>query len=946
VTQALDPHELQEQLAAVLPDAKYPQRRFVALQGSCEATSVQTKGVGEVRVVSVDSELELRRALPGLHDPEVPFTAFLLGWSAREIPVDLAGRFVAHGRVHRPAREDRLRTLFGGRRTMIDRELAGSRLAAYLVDHYATGDFPTAAGKVTLDVAWAAWLERACGLKADSSLGLDTLVAWAATNARGEQLREELSADSAAGVQPELERFLHRRVGEAGPIVLRCWLQGRGRLLMQFAALFEVAALDAPGAPTGAIRSVALSKLELPEGDLEAIIEPLGKGAEAAFRELARRTDAHTVHGVLQGAQAMLASTEHVHLLESPRLPVAWTMRLHRFGELLRAGANAPSAGTFDAAVEAFRALEGHQSYLVDVSQRPLERAQMAIRLLGWLVARPDAAKAPGPQSYADAQVLGRWYAQEGGYVDWARRRARGGGEGPFADGIEAVVHRADAAREELDVRFAHSYAEWLRANTPRKPLLPIHEAAATFVGPYLEGPDHRRMLVLLMDGMAWAQAVELLEDLGTGAAPWEPIAWNNLAFDPGNVLFTPVLAAAPSLTKVSRSAFFAGKVPKAGEKVDALIDADLWADNKSVRRLYSGTDVPKLRVKNDGFNIDGTPTKATLTLIADESQPVVALVINAIDDHLKTSTQEDEKWTVDRITALRELLDASAQAGRAVLLAADHGNVSGQRMQFATTGAGERGSRWRTWFVGDSIKEYEVAIESAHAWAPKGEKVQGVVLLADDAHSYGTQRHYGAHGGATLAEVVAPTFVIGTPALHPAAAGVTDAALERRSAHPPAWWHLDVAPAPTIAATPAAKKRPKKAEQLEAIGQLTMPAVAPAPKPEVPVEGGGVELHVSSTTRTLVDKLVANPLFKARAEDPARRELVVAALEILIERGNSVSQASFAAHVGQPKYRVGGVVSKLGEVLNTDGYEMVVVDRTADLVILNLAQLRQGFGL
>lgn len=947
MNQSLDPHALAEQLERVLPDERHPDRRFVALQGSCVVDRVATKAAGEVRVVSVRSELELRRALPGLHE-DSPYTAYLLGWPARQIPVDLAGRFVAHGRVHRTGREDRIRSLFGGRRVSIDRELTGSRLAAYLVERHEAGGFGTSSGKVTLDVAWAAWLERVCGLVADSSLGLDTLMAWAATNARGDQLREMLATEAAAGVQKELERFLQRRVGDAGPIVLRCWLAGRGRALVQFAALFEVVVDDPQTAPTGAIRSVALSKLELGEEELNAVLEPLGKGADASFRELSRRTDAHTVHRLLEDAQAHLSSSEHPRLVGSRRLPIAWTMRLDRFGDMLRGGANAPGMATFEGAVQAFRALEGHQAYLADDSQRTLERAQMAIRLLGWLVARPEQTKAAGPQSYADAQVLGLWYAQEGGYVDWARRRARGGGSGAFAAGINAVLAAADAAREQLDLRFARGYVEWLRAHTPKTPLLPIHAAVETFVGPYLDGSDHRRMLVLLMDGMAWAQAVELLEDLGRGNVPWSPIAWNTMAFAPGNAFFTPVLAQAPSVTKVSRSAFFAGKPTKAGLDADKLVDADLWVDNRSVRRLYSGTQVPKLRVKKDGFNVDGTVTKATLTLIADETQPVVALVINAIDDHLKTSTQEDHAWTVERIVALRELLDAAAQAGRAVLLAADHGHVSGQRMEFAKTQLGDRGSRWRPWLVGDAVKEYEVAVESAYAWAPKGEKVQGVVLLADDRHSYGTQRYYGAHGGATLAEVVAPTFVIGTPGLRPTAAGVVDAALEPRTAQAPSWWHLDVAK-PTLATTPVqSKKRKKKTDELEAQGQLHMLAVKPATEAQSPAAGpvGGGELHVSSATRALLDKLIANPLFKARAEDRAKRELVVAALELLLERGNNVSPAAFAKHVGQPVYRVGGIVSRLGEVLNTDGYEMIVIDRTADLVVLNAPLLRQSFGL
>lgn len=921
-------------------------RRLAALQGDADRQCVTTSAVGDVEVIPVRSELELRRHLPALH--ETAHTAFVLAWPTRELPVDIAGRFVQHGRVERIGSTDQLRHLFARERSYIDvdPELTRSKLGRYLAQQFTRGHFEHAAGKITLDAAWAAWLKTDWGLDAGTGLGLDTLLAWAATNRRGAKMRELLESDAAAGLRDELEAFLRRRVGDAGPAILQCWLRGHGRMLMMFAALFEVLVLDLQGAPQGSIRSVALVKLELDEHQLGALVEPLGKGAGAAFRVLRERLDGQAVDALLLEAQALVHPSEHPGLAASGRLPVAWALHLDRIGQALRAGANAPSAGTLKVVDEALKAVETHEAFTHNEHKRLLERATMAARLLAWLVARPDQAREAGAQSYAEAQILASWYAQEGGYVDWARRRARCGGGSNLLDGIQAVVEAADTARLELDRRFAKAYAEWLRAGRPTKPLLPIDAAVSTFAAPYLAGDEDRRMLVLLMDGMGWAQAVELLQLLERDNAPWRPIAWNTTAFSPGKDFFTPVVAQLPSETKVSRSAFFAGKPIAAGVDRMKLKDETLWAAHKALAPFYAGTKVPKLRLKSGGFNIDGSVSQPTRTLIQNRDEPIVALVINAIDDQLASSPQEERTWE-EGIVALRELLDAALSAGRTVLIGSDHGHVSGQCLKTTAGGSnkGESGGRWRTWYAGDTVHEYEVEVESSYAWAPKGNDVQGVILLADDQHSYSKKRCYGEHGGATLAEVLTPTFVLGHEGLkQPKPGSAPDAALEARGAPVPAWWHLEVG---KPAAQPAPIKKPKRKHlnaQQEELGQslLVPPEVIETPEPAQASD----EAFISGTTRTLVAKIAKTQAFKVRAASPQAQARTIAALELLIEQDNTVSAPQFTRHLGTAPYRVGGLVSNVGEVVNEDGYEVIAYDPTAKLVTLNLTMLKQVFGV
>ena len=142
------------------------------------------------------------------------------------------------------------------------------------------------------------------------------------------------------------------------------------------------------------------------------------------------------------------------------------------------------------------------------------------------------------------------------------------------------------------------------------------------------------------------------------------------------------------------------------------------------------------------------------------------------------------------------------------------------------------------------------------------------------------------------------------------------------------------------------ATKKPKRKHlnaQQEELGQslLVRPVLAD-PSPAAPQDGP----FISETTKTLVAKIAKTELFKARAPDPKSREQTVAALELLIERSNSVPAGVFARHLQTREFRVGGVVSNVSSVVNIDGYDVIAHDPVAKVVELNLALLKQGFGV
>ena len=512
-----------------------------------------------------------------------------------------------------------------------------------------------------------------------------------------------------------------------------------------------------------------------------------------------------------------------------------------------------------------------------------------------------------------------------------------------FGRGIERILAKVDAIRVQQDRTFAAGLVAWLEENRPPQVLTPIDQALDAFAVPYLERNAEHRLLVLLIDGMAWAQALSILESLDAGANPWAPAAWNVHVKQSGP-LFRPVLASLPSVTSISRSAFFAGQPMLSGKQHSASDNPKHWSSHSRLAKFRGQRTGPTLMLRGDGFNIDGSPATSALTLVADTSERIVALVVNSIDETLKADTQAFGSWTADAVGPLRELLQAAASAGRAVLIASDHGHVSGQRLEWTGFNSGAGSSRWRPWRESDAVHEYEVAIPHQLAWTPKLDGAKGIICLADDAHSYSTQTHYGEHGGATLAEVLAPTFVIACENLQSHHA--PDPALELQRVRAPDWWHLELSgDAPrklTAPKKPTAKVR--EHQDREEAGQLVIPTAVPEPAAAsaAPV----ADAYVSTATRQMLEKLEKNPVFLARAEHPKRREEVVRALRFLLERNSRASTALFAAALGQPAFRINGFVASLSEILNVDGYDVLTIDQAGKQVVLNAEQLRVGFGL
>ncbi len=99
--------------------------------------------------------------------------------------------------------------------------------------------------------------------------------------------------------------------------------------------------------------------------------------------------------------------------------------------------------------------------------------------------------------------------------------------------------------------------------------------------------------------------------------------------------------------------------------------------------------------LKNQLIGHDGGLQAKVGSLIRSD-RPLVAAVVNAIDEHLDGGAQMLSQVTATTVLSLAGLFDHTSEAGRAVLLVAHHGHVPSNAMAGGRPADG--GRRWRPW--------------------------------------------------------------------------------------------------------------------------------------------------------------------------------------------------------------------------------------------------------
>lgn len=875
-------------------------------------------------VIPTSCELELRERLPRPEEGD-PARVYLVDWVSDVLPIDVACR-LAGAQLHHVARDARLRALFGARQ--IDPGIVGTALGRVLLGGTLPPPRKIQGIRLTRDEAWQTVLASRLRMPETALASVGALLAWASGDDGGPSFASAVASEELwRGARGELVEWLRQRLGEPAIAIFECWERNQAGALLEVLPLLE-AARGASDAYWAGRLSGQLSAWFGPRaGAVRASEDAL---AASATLDEAMPADARARLALLERAQARAVADDLAPLTAvSARLPGGHAARERALAGAIDAFLAERDADRWRDLENARAALEAHALDAALRDEQHREARRSLSRLALWLANRVDR-RAVGAR-WQPTVDLARTYSEEGGHLEWARQQVRGlrGAHEALLAAARALDVAVAATMRDDHRAFAEAYVAWLAAEKPSAEALPIEEVARLIIDPFLAGHPRRKLLVVLMDGMSHAAAAQLLARLSESKR-WAPIAWRRENWR-GSLPLPPVVAAAPTLTEVSRSAFFAGRFDRRFGPGNSEPDSKRWAANKPLAK-YLDDDAPLFFVRKDlrsGHELD---PKLRDAIVSDAR--LVAAVVNAIDEDLDGSGQVAKDYRVSPILPLEALLSFAEDGERVVLLIADHGHVLADAtatVQGRRAGKRPGGARWRALAEDEAPAPEEIVLPSS-CWAPRG--YRSVATLWDPA-VVNDAADYGAHGGLSLSEAVCPAILIAPDWLEREA--LDDAALASRPFAPPDWWALRPRRAPGRPSAPARA----------AILEDAPPAAPPKPAQLSLMAEVAPRAAVGPEPNALVQALRGAPVFQAMVEGRPASEIdrVLSWVGALADAGGSMPAADFAAAAGVRTHLVAGTVARMG-ILNADGFAMVEYDHAGKRVVLHRARLQQHYGV
>jgi hypothetical protein len=814
-----------------------------------------------VRVVPCRSPLAVREALLDHQQHAGELLVLLTPCSGGDLGLDVQAQLVK-GQVLSLDPFGSVLALF--RASVLDPQLVAERwLIDDLIAIAPAGGWPERqplGGVLDIDLAWRTWQHARLGLP-DPPAGVPEVLAL------GD--RPEVGAALAELTAERRERVAERWAGSAAgpiPVLVDLLATRRGADLLALGLVVQAlwSATDDP---------VLANRQTVARARLEGLLgrDRLDQGAAAAWGRAAKAAlEAHdNSAAALDAAEQILADAGAAELaVLSDSLPRGFEERLVALGRAL-------AAEDLDGACATLDWVRVHRQ--ARRRSHRVEMAEAAVRLLR----RSQLPPATPPSTFAAAAA---GYAADGAFLDEARQLLAEGDQ--VAELAAAYTSLGDAATRQRDVettRFVQLLADWSRSEPLADArLVPVEQLLATVVAPVATAAP---VLMVVCDGMGLPVAHVLLRDLvDEGWAPALPVerdCW-------------PVgVAVLPTVTEASRTTLLCGQRTLGGQKEERAG----FAAHPSLRAASSPTRPPVLFHKGDLVSASGVALPDEVRrLVADPDQRVVGVVVNAVDDHLARGQQLRVGWNLVSLRPLSWLLDAAAEAGRVVVLTADHGHVlDGGRSHYQPL-ADVGGERWRTAPPPPGNGEVEIAGPRVLLGGGR------VILPADDRLRYGIPKH-GYHGGAIPQEVLVPVEVLARR-------------LPDRWAHrpltAPAWWTGET---PTI--RPASARRPAR----KAGGAGEQPALF-----EPPAEDRSVLPRAG-----WVDHLLASPAFianrqRARLPRPLADERLRRYLDLIAANGGTIPLGALSARTGEPPDTLRMALTLVQRLVNLDGAEVLAV--------------------
>lgn len=646
------------------------------------------------------------------------------------------------------------------------------------------------------------------------------------------------------------------------------------------------------------------------------VLHPLGEVAVALVRQWVVALGFSSYARFLSKAEQILASLDmQVAAEHSALLPCGLHARFSAFAVALH---QALDGGDYLAVEFALQQMETHRLAGLDRYSETVARANMAIRLLRWLKLTPAT----------DGAVVSLMsdYIEQGGFCDWARTEIwAGDAEETLSAVYQKLSQQVGRYRERQNQAFGKQLASIARGDHLPARLIPVERALDDLVAPLAE---QGQVLLLVLDGMSEAVYRQLSADLARNH-------W--LELQPADAQGDACLVAAlPTVTQVSRCSLLSGALCEG----NANDEKKAFSAHPQLKKLASTKFPPQVFHKQDlSQSGSGSLHSNVRGVIAGTEHRILAVVINAIDDQLSSSSQVKVDWSFETVALLRHVMEAAREAGRVVIITSDHGHVLDHDSVYQQS-ADDNGERYHPVAPSIAPSELEVLLS--------GERVvtanKQVILPWSERLRYTRSKSHGYHGGGSLQEVVIPLGVY----INAAAKQVMDGWREvpRRL---PAWWHsaksiqgevpgaTEQSPVPT--GVPAKKVAGKKQAVAEVVDDM-FGFGAPAKTASKSVSQAATSDWIGALLCSHVYCQVRDRAGRTAISDEQMQGL----LRLMETHRWQVMEAVLCSELLIPKLRIRGFLAGAQKLLNVDGYPILSVERDSQTVRLNVADLKKQF--
>jgi hypothetical protein len=615
----------------------------------------------------------------------------------------------------------------------------------------------------------------------------------------------------------------------------------------------------------GAVLTVEAPDLPKPAwGSLwKAATEPPIEMDRRILRRTVARLAEETLTTLGDGAAALLSSADRIgrecltptQLQTSRVLSLAFSDRCHSLAQ--QAASGKPISAADIAWLSTHRAAPMHRADLAVLE---------AVARISRYLDQPFTPKTELVEQIRD-------YQQNGAFADLAMlhlRRALASSIHYHAEASKVLAAYRER-RDRENRHFAECLASGYESALHREGVTPLHRLWRRTVAPLWQGEPDARVFLVVLDGCSYPVFLELLQALSqdnTFPLGIKPDA-------DGRVIGIPALSPLPTITSHARGAIFLGELPN-----DPLVAETVFRDQDEAKtdkarfnqNAALGDGSRRLFLKAD--LADGG--QALLGALEDDSLSVVGAVFNAVDDQIgSANTGAIVRLSPEDITAFKPALRVALQAGRRVLITADHGH-SPYIDKSLRTGNG-KAPRYIALGKHDAVPEGFIEIDLAGLGGPPERRA---FAWRSGAYLGGPQ--VGFHGGCGLEEVVVPLAWMERDGLY---------------ADEPTWWY----------------GRGTLAETSIELRPVAPPIVTPLPS-----DGISPSPNAQLSLFNPADKAGSLPLPSALLD---RLSVDQKSILVLLRENGSARSSELAERLNKNPGRLNGLMRGLRRTLHAEGF-------------------------